>query len=88
MQKLRISSTLNLHQYPKINIEEYLKSGVEFLAKSGFDAADFPMNSMVKLITENFDEEILAAAEYARSQGISFELCQILKYWFFSSTLE
>lgn len=77
MNPLRLSSGINLHSFPKDDIVEYVCQGVDFLKKHGFDAADFPMNSMVKLMGDRLEEGVAISRDYARSAGVAFEVCHL-----------
>ncbi|MBR3714911.1 MAG: sugar phosphate isomerase/epimerase [Clostridia bacterium] len=41
MKKLKISSSFNLHSYPKDNLKEYIREGFRFYKENGFEAIDF-----------------------------------------------
>ena len=77
MSTFRLSSSLNLHSCSKDDPAEYIRQGINFLKKAGFDAADFPMNSMLRLFGDNWESEIIAARDYARKKGIAFEVCHL-----------
>ncbi|MBE6561841.1 MAG: sugar phosphate isomerase/epimerase [Ruminococcaceae bacterium] len=76
MAKLRISSTLNLHSYPKEDVAAYVRAGVAFMKRNGFDAMDFPMGLM-KTVQGSGSEIIDAAREASETEGIRFEVCHL-----------
>ena len=76
MQKLRISSKLNLHFAEGITPIESVTRGVRFMKRMGFDAMDFSMSLISPLGDEwrpCIDTAILAAEE----NGIRFEICHL-----------
>lgn len=81
MKKLRISSDLNLHYCTKDNVCDYVYQGILFLKKMGFDAANFPLNSLLKLMGEEWEYMITSAVEAATKVGIHFELCHLPYTW-------
>lgn len=76
VKKLKKSSSLNLHSYPKKDISEYIKKGLEFYKSMGFDAADFPMN-LIDLTKDGWQPYIERAKSDADETGIKFELCHL-----------
>ena len=76
MKKLRISTSCNLHCYPKDDINEYFRQGFPLYQKAGFDALDCPL----KVIT-SYEKEWKGYMETliqdAKEAGISFELCHL-----------
>lgn len=76
MKKLRKSSSLNLHAYPRTDISEYVKNGLEFLKSTGFDAADFSMG-ILDLSKDGWQPVIERAKTDADEIGIKFELCHL-----------
>ena len=41
MKRMRISTPLNLHAYPRTDISEFIRQGLLFNKKAGFEATDF-----------------------------------------------
>ena len=76
MNKLKISSTLNLHHYTKDDFLSYVRSGLEFMQNVGFDAADFPMRFLPKSIPDiaKYAEDI---KQIERKANIRFEVCHL-----------
>lgn len=76
MSKLRISSSLNLHHYPKDDISEYIRQGLAFCKKLGFDAVDFP-SGIFALMGDDWETLIPIAVEDAAKLGLRFEICHL-----------
>ena len=53
MKKLRISSPLNMHAYPREDISEFIRQGLLFNKKAGFDATDFSV-TLVDVTRDNW----------------------------------
>ncbi len=65
MKKLRISSSFNLHSYPKDNLTEYVREGFRFYKETGFDAVDFG-TTLLDLSSDGWRpqaEDIIKASE-------------------------
>lgn len=79
MEKLRISSTISLHHYPKDNVVLHVQQGLAFLKKIGFDAADIPL-WLFDVLGDGWPgweacvEKILQDSE---DLGIRFEVCHL-----------
>jgi len=76
MNKLRISSKINLHYCPMDDVSEFIRQGLSFHKKMGFDAADFPMN-LLDLMGKGWEKGVITAAEDAVKAGIRFEICHL-----------
>ena len=76
MTKLRKSSSLNLHSYPRTDISEYIKKGLEFHKSMGFDAADLPMG-LIDFTNDGWQPYIEQAKSDADEIGVKFELCHL-----------
>ena len=65
MKKLRISSSFNLHSYPKDNLNEYVREGFRFYTEMGLEAIDFG-TTLLDLSSDAWRpqaEDILKASE-------------------------
>ena len=76
MTKLRISTSLNLHEGSRENIPEYITKGLSFHKKIGFDAVDMP-SPLFKGMGEKWEEGIAHALRESEKAGIRFELCHL-----------
>jgi len=76
MARLRVSSSVNLHQGSRENPMEYFAQGLYFMKAQGFDAADMPSYFFASLPEkpESEIEKMLAVSEKA---GIRIELCHL-----------
>ena len=76
MAKLRISSSLNLHIFPRDDIFEYIRQGLLFHKSVGFEAADFPCR-LISFFGDDIAGGIEKTKEIANQVGIRFELCHL-----------
>lgn len=76
MKKLRVSSKLNLHYFPKDNLEEYNYQGLLFHKKLGFDASDYSL-SQINFLENGWEECIEALIRDSEKVGIKIENCHI-----------
>ena len=76
MKKLKLSTSLNLHSYPKDNLTEHIRQGLVLLKDAGFEAADFPFKIMTHLGGE-WQECIEKTIELSQEIGIHFEVCHL-----------
>lgn len=76
MKKLRISSGINLHSFPKDDIFEYIRQGLMFHKKVGFDAADFSCR-LIDLMGENWQQGIDTVLQDSEKIGVRFEVCHL-----------
>ena len=76
MKKLRICSSLNLHQHSREHISSYIKAGLLFHKKMGFDAADLSLESL-GMVAEGWQVIAEKVLDDARLVGIPIELCHL-----------
>jgi len=76
MTKLRTSSSLNLHIYPKDDVFEYIRQGLLYHKRIGFDAADFPFR-LIPLFGDDKAAAIDKVKNIANEVGVQFELCHL-----------
>lgn len=76
MEKLRVSSTVNLHARFTGGVCEYIKDELEFMKKVGFEAADFNTR-LLSLESNSWRAEAEKCLEHSKSVGIGFELCHL-----------
>jgi len=76
MAKLRISTSLNLHDASRDNIAEYISKGLIFHKKMGFDAVDMP-SPLFKGMGDKWEEGIAHALLESEKAGIRFEQCHL-----------
>ncbi|MBE6580128.1 MAG: sugar phosphate isomerase/epimerase [Ruminococcaceae bacterium] len=73
MKKMRISSPLNMHAYPKEDISEFIRQGLLFNKKAGFDATDFSV-TLVDVTRDNWQTVVEKAVADANEIGVPFEV--------------
>lgn len=73
MKQLRVSSSFNLHCYPKDNFAEYIRAGLRFFKENGFDAVDFS-TSLLDLTSDGWRPQVEEALAAADEIGLKFEI--------------
>lgn len=76
MERLRISTSLNLHEGSRDNIPDYISKGLVFHRKMGFDAVDMP-SPILKGMGENWQDCVAHTLSESEKAGIRFELCHL-----------
>lgn len=73
MKKMRISTPLNLHAYPRTDISEFIRQGLLFNKQAGFEATDFTV-SMLDLTKDGWQAIVECATAEAKEIGVPFEV--------------
>ena len=76
MKQLRVSSTFNLHAFPKDDFAAYIRAGLRFYREAGFDTADFP-TELLSLSSEAWRPEVEQILADSRDIGLGFEVCHL-----------
>ena len=76
MARLRISTSMNMHEGSMDNIPEHISKGLFFHKEMGFDAVDMPAPVLIGM-GEHWKEGIAHALSESEKAGIRFELCHL-----------
>lgn len=76
MNKLRISSSTNLHFGSKNDVSEYIRQELIFQKEMGFDAADFSMD-LIEPLGSSWESCIEKAIVDSQIIGLHFEVCHL-----------
>ena len=78
MERLRISSSINLHSGSRENPIDYFAQGLSFMKNMGFDAADMPAFFFYALESSPKPEAVVETIHRAAQEaGIRVELCHL-----------
>ena len=73
MQKLRISSSLNVHLFPRDDVSEFIRTGLIFQKQMGYDASDFSC-WLIDFLDDSWHTYIEKAIKASEDVGIKFEI--------------
>lgn len=75
MKKLRISSKMNLHYFPKTDIIEYNRQGLMFHKNMGFDAVDYTLSQ--QFLEPGWERIIDALMQHTEEIGMKIKICHL-----------